>query len=113
MINTDKFKFHILIIAVLLLLTDCSKKVSTSEPKSDSYFLENGYSAATVFIPEGMAGCSWMLRLEKGNLEPLNLRDEFMKDGIKVWVKYHKEKNKVSACMMGDIVTIDEIEEKK
>ena len=108
----NNYKFHF-IISVFALIAGCAKKVVTADVKSETFFYEKGYSVATVLIPEGMAGCSWLLHLENRNLEPLNLPDEFKKDSMLVWVKYHKEKNKVSPCMMGDIVTIDEIEEKK
>jgi hypothetical protein len=46
-------------------------------------------------------------------LEPINLSDfqteVTIQDGQKVWVKYH-ETSGGSFCMVGKIVTIDEIE---
>jgi len=53
-----------------------------------------------------------MLQLDDGKkLEPVNLQDEFKKDNFNVWLKYQNYKGN-SACMAGEMITIDAIEKR-
>lgn len=67
------------------------------------------YTKASI-IKFDVDGCSWMLLLEDGKkLEPINLEDDFKKEGLKIWVQYQPYNN-YSFCMAGDMVSITKIE---
>jgi hypothetical protein len=71
--------------------------------------LHEGFTKATV-INYSVDGCSWMIQLEDGKLlEPVNLKDEFKKENLKVWIQYKHYEN-FSFCMAGEMVTISAIE---
>jgi hypothetical protein len=66
------------------------------------------FTAATV-INHTVDGCSWMIKLEDGKLlEPINLKNEFKKENLKIWVQY-KHYDNFSFCMAGEMVTITSI----
>lgn len=102
-----------LIITLLIAVISCSKKTSSVTEEVKDEFAGKGYTSAIIYMPHGMAGCPFLIKTENFTLEPLNLPDTFKQDSIKVWVKYHKEKGKLSVCMMGDIITVDEIQHRK
>jgi len=60
-------------------------------------------------------GCGWVIKLESGKkIQPINL-DKFdigLTDGQEVWVQFHKL-DLVGTCMVGDIVKLESIIEKK
>ena len=101
-----------LLVCVVFYLCSCCTSGKTVQ-QNDDYWISNSYSAGEIYFPEGMAGCSYLITVNDKKLEPLNLHDSLFIDKLKVWVKYHKEKNRMSACMMGDIVTIDDIQLRK
>lgn len=79
-----------------------------------SSFEKDGFVKATVVDNTGLDGCRFMLLLESGQkVQPLNLEENFLKDGMKVWVKYTVEKDAMSVCMAGEIVKIISIGERK
>ena len=94
----------VLALAVLLLSACCEK--TTVPPERD--YAKEDYQLAKVINP-GIAGCDYILMIASINYQPLNLSPDFKKEGTEVWVKYHKEKNQMTNCMMGDIITIDDI----
>lgn len=68
-----------------------------------------GFTKATI-INYTVDGCTWMIELEDGKkLEPINLKDEFKKNNLKVWIQYKHYEN-FSFCMAGEMVTITAIE---
>lgn len=74
---------------------------------------KNGFLKATVVDKTGLDGCRFMLQLEDGKmLQPLNLGEKYMKDGMKVWVQYTIQKDVMTVCMAGDVVNITEIEKR-
>ncbi len=100
------------IIGLVLLATMQScflfvkKKIETlKEPVP----LHIGYTKATI-INSTIDGCLWMIQLEDGKmLEPVNLKDEFKKEGLKVWIQYKHYEN-YSFCMAGEMVTVTAME---
>lgn len=86
----------------------CTEKRAQSKTTTVNY-KEQGYVEAETFFPEGMAGCNYLLKLTDKNLEPLNLADSLRKPGVKLWLKYHHEPKRMSVCMMGEIVTVDDV----
>lgn len=96
-------------VMVLIAMASCSKKTSAPD---DSFYISNGFQKAIIYNP-GIAGCNLILKIDSLSYEPLNLSNEFSVPDKQVWVKFHTEKNRMSTCMMGSMVTIDEIYWKK
>ncbi len=97
-------------MVVLSTIQSCfwfvKKKIET--PK-ETVPLHIGYTKATI-INYTVDGCSWMIKLEDGKLlEPVNLKDEFKKDGLKVWIQYKHYEN-YSFCMSGEMVIVSAME---
>ena len=89
------------LVLIGLVYSSCSKSKS-------------GMEKAKLHDYTGLDGCGMLIDLDNGEvLEPINLSDfqteVTIQDGQKVWVKYH-ETSGGSFCMVGKIVTIDEIE---
>ena len=62
-----------------------------------------------VEFVEVEGGC-WRIAGSDGvNYEPLNLRDEFKENGLKVWFEATIRKNMNSTCMVGLLVDIKNI----
>jgi hypothetical protein len=96
---------------VILLSSCCAKNISTVQ--SNSTVPDNKLTAATV-INYQVDGCNYLLQLMNGEkLEPVNLTEEYKKDQLKVLIKYHYEKDKMSVCMAGKIVFLDLIKLQK
>lgn len=75
--------------------------------------LWNGYTKATV-INYTVDGCTWMLELEDGKkLQPAELKPEFQKDKLNVWIMYETRKGGIGICMAGEMVNITAIELRK
>ena len=95
-------------------------KKKTSETIVDTHE-QNGFVKAIV-INYAVDGCTFMLqpgddaqevltgKVEK-KLQPVNLREDFKKDNLKVWIKYQHFKGN-SICMVGEMVTITAIEKR-
>ena len=83
-----------------LVVVACEK---TNPPVSDAV-------AATLHDYTGLAGCTWVIKLEKGDvLEPINL-NEFISspaEGKKIWIRYTVMNDLASICMVGQIIRID------
>lgn len=76
-------------------------------------FAAEGYLKATVIYYE-VDACKYVLQLEDAKkLEPVNLKEEFKKDQLPVWIKYLPKKNTVSICMAGTIVELTDIQLRK
>jgi|ERR1019366_3648444 hypothetical protein len=102
----------IISIVVLSAMQSCflfvKNKTEIQNPK-EPVPLYIGYTKATI-TNYTVDGCSWMIKLEDSKmLEPVNLKDEFKKEGLKVWIQY-KHYDNYSFCMAGEMVTITAIE---
>jgi hypothetical protein len=100
------------LLALLIIISSCNRTITrnTTEPWE---YRDSIYKAATV-INYALDGCTWMIRLEDGKkLQPSNLKPEFQKDKLKVWIKYTIKKGGVGICMAGEMVDITEIELRK
>lgn len=107
----------LLFASIIFLLTSCctkEKSQTVNNAQSDEHWKELKYVEGEVFLPEGMAGCSYLLKLQDEKiLQPLNLADSLKQENLKLWIRYHPEKSKMSVCMMGTIVTLDDIQFRK
>ncbi len=100
---------QIVLILLVVLSASCSKKVAGLKAFPEEEIKE-GYTKATV-VYSTVDGCNWLLQIEnEKKVEPINLKEEFKKDKLKVWIKYVIKKGAVGICMAGEIVTLTEIE---
>ena len=124
------FSFLILNFSFLITSCCCKKKASStvvaqtnSTATSDTdiqkiqeeqkAFANGGYNRGRIIYNE-VDGCGYMIQLGDGaKLEPTNLKDEFKKDKLDVWVKYTFKKGGASICMAGQIVDITDIQLRK
>lgn len=64
---------------------------------------------ATVIDYSELDGCRFLLKLEDGRkLEPVNLENKYMKDGLRVLITW-KNAEGMSICMAGTMVEITSI----
>jgi hypothetical protein len=96
---------HLVLILFVLSTSFCkTKNIQSSSTKEKTNFIE-----ATV-INYHLDGCSWILQLaDEKKLEPVNLKEEFKKENLNVWIKYEPY-NGASICMAGEMVTIKDIQ---
>lgn len=109
----NKLKNITLIIAGITLISatqSCRVTVkATPEVRKEPVPSYIGFTKATV-INSTLDGCTWLMELEDSKkLEPVNLKEDFKKDGLKVWIQYKHYEN-FSFCMAGEMVTITAIE---
>lgn len=94
--------FLVSFIFLLSISVSCNK---TEQPDKDAV-------TATLSDYTGLDGCSWVIKLENGEvLEPTNL-DGFnidMEEGKKIWITYVLSQYQVSICMVGPKIDITEI----
>lgn len=92
----------VFIIIIISFAFTCNK---VNQPHEDAV-------AAQLFDYTGLDGCSWIIKLEDEKvLEPTNLQDFDieLKEGKKVWIKYTEQTDLASICMVGPIVSIEDI----
>jgi hypothetical protein len=108
--NTEgRIKAALYFVLILLIAACCNKTAVTAERN----YSKEGFVSLKVKNP-GIAGCDYILSVADSTVyQPLNLDQSFRKDGTEVWAKFHKEKNMMTACMMGEVITIDEIHLRK
>ena len=123
------FSFLIFNFSCLIISCHCKKKTTTTSTQATSTtpsdsdiqkiqeqqksYANGGYSRAMIIYYE-LDGCGYMIQLGDGTkLEPTNLKDEFKKDKLDVWVKYTPKKGGASICMAGQIVDITDIQLRK
>jgi hypothetical protein len=108
---------NIVLIALVVFINACSHKTTHTKTapletttKASSAEDKAGFIKATV-IKLDLDGCSWMLQLEDGKkLEPINLKEEFQKVNLKVWIQYEPFTQGASICMAGEMVKVIAIE---
>ena len=101
---------RLLLFGIILFLFSCHKKTTPALVINHEEWQSLNYSHAKVILQTELAGCGYMLALDDGKmLEPLNLNDTLKRNDLKIWVKYHVDKNAMSVCMMGTIVKIEDV----
>jgi hypothetical protein len=59
-------------------------------------------------------GCGYLIVIESPSSElvlmPTDLSEEFQKNELKIWVKYHTTKPKQTICMKGAPIIVDDIQ---
>ena len=90
---------------LIALFVGCSQKHTPATGATDI-----GYTKATVIDSRELDGCTFLLELPDGTkLEPTNLPDAFKKHNLAVKIKYIPNKEVVSICMAGKMITITDI----
>ena len=108
---------HIIVTILITLFSYVScktKKAQKNETKEEVVVKKNfdKHIKATVTKNE-LDGCTWIIILDdEKRLEPTNLGEEFKIDSLKIWLQY-KVYNGNSICMMGQMVTITDIEKRE
>lgn len=95
------------VIVILFLAMSCSRKPPSTFAQ-DKYFLK-----VTIIDASEIAGCGFILETADGSrFQPDNLPKKFQKNNLKVLVRFH-EINRMTSCMSGKTIMIDEIKKTK
>jgi hypothetical protein len=96
---------------LLMLITSMMLVLSCGLFKSSQETIDvEEYAKGKVLDKRDLDGCTYVIELESGKkLEPINLTDDFQKEGLQVWVKYEEKKDIASICMMGTMVEVIDI----
>jgi len=87
-----------IIVSVLIILAiGCNaKKVSTMDNEmtnKESKMVEDGYKMGTIQLSDEESSCPVTIKLADPNysylLDPINIDDEFKKNGLEVWLKFN------------------------
>ncbi len=106
--------FIISLFAIITFFSSCAihKKGDHEVPDETKHSFE-GYEKATV-INYSVDGCTWMLLLDDGRkLQPAELKTEFQKDKLMVWITYTIKKGSVGICMTGTMISLTDIQLRK
>ena len=109
----------------VLLITACHRKSHveavdagqrTTMSKDTADYRSQGYVIATIRNQSGkLDGCGWVIELEGDKwLEPINLDEVYRVDAKNIWLKYTpvRDGQMASICMIGEMVTVDDIKER-
>lgn len=112
-----------IILLLFFLSACCTRKKTTDTIKEEQQpaavneevnWASKKYAVGVVVKSDGIAGCDYIVKLEDESvLEPLNLADSLKKNNLKLWIRFHQAKNQAGICMMGEIVTIDDVKYRK
>lgn len=107
-------KNKLLVFALALFLSCNISQKKSSSVNVVSLYDPLVFTMVTVVDKHELDGCSFLLM--KGDstyLDPINLEKKFQINGNHLAIKYHKIKNGMGTCMVGDLVSLDEINEIK
>src|SRR3990170_3501441 len=93
---------HRTLLLAFALAGACSGEVPTDPLKSETHALVN----ATVEFLNLEGGCWTIAPSEHVYYLPLNLPDQFRRDGLKVQVEVLRRDDYASVCMVGPVVQI-------
>ncbi len=83
--------------------------VTKQNPEAQVDYSKEGFTKVTV-VKLTLDGCSFLLQLADGKkLEAINLKEEYKKEGLVLWIKYTPNKKAMSICMAGEIVDLTEV----
>lgn len=114
--NKPKLLINYLLIFLFIGIYSCASKekatkTNQEETAQDEPTIDQNMKAATlVDYSERDSTCSLLLVLEDGNvLQPLQIDNEYRKDGIKVWIDFSYSKRKQGPCSFGTPIVINKI----
>lgn len=101
-----------------MLIASCANSSKTTETnatpeKTENKWLTEGFREGMVKDYSSLDGCGFLIVIdhlpEELVLMPTSLGEEFEKNELKIWVKYHTTKPKQTICMKGAPIIIDAI----
>jgi hypothetical protein len=101
----------ILILFTVVVFSACSAGKQSAPVSLEKETMQNlKYSPVTVIDRRNLDGCDFMLQMTDSSfLEPINLPDSVRINGLKLWLLFHTAKDRVSICMSGKIIIIDDL----
>ena len=89
-------KSLIAIVLLIFLLSSCGTKKNSSLSadtiaKENSKMIKAGYTKGEIITAKSADDCDFSIKVSDKNyfLDPINISDEFKKDGIIVWFKFN------------------------
>jgi hypothetical protein len=105
--------FYFISAILLFFFFSCRTQKQSDSSKSevkDAALLQEGFVKAEIRSYD-VDGCGFLIFLEdEKKLNPLNLGDEYKKEGLKVWIRYTIKKGVMTTCMSGEVVNILELQ---
>jgi hypothetical protein len=96
-----------------LIVLACLSFFGLISCKTEYPFAAEGFIKAEVHAYD-VDGCGFLLFLEdEKKLNPGELKQEFKKEGLKVWIRYEKKKGVMSTCMAGENIQLIDIRIRK
>ena len=118
-----KFKFEMMknplfLMLMIFALASCSETKTTASSASASTptvseadMTAQGFVAGVIHATDKDSGCPYTIETKKVTylLDPINLGNEFMKDGLQVWFKFHPLRMQ-SRCSEATPVDVSEMQ---
>jgi hypothetical protein len=100
------------IIAFFLLISCKSTMHNKTElPMTPKEMITDGYNKGVIIASKKEGDCPYVIKIEDDNstnyLDPVDLPDDFKKDGINIWFKYTPSR-RPKRCEKADPVTLDD-----
>jgi hypothetical protein len=103
-------------LTIIVTIGSCGQKTITEEnitPTTLMNFDKTGYTFGTIVQSKTEGDCEWTIKLENGkHLDPKSLEEDFMKNGMSVWIKYTPQR-RMQRCENAMPVGITEIKMNK
>ncbi len=94
------------------MASSCNSSKSTADDSAAkaeaASMIAKGYTLATVVLQPTEQGCPTVLKTDSELLDPINLKPEFAKDQMKVWITFARLR-RMNRCDMAGPVSITEI----
>ena len=101
-------KYPVIVAAITLLAGACSPD-NVGDPGTDTgrVWWTTGVDATVRLV--GVEGGCWVLDVGDQNYQPTNLPADYRVDGLRVRVRFRELRDAASFCMVGPIVSIENI----
>ena len=85
---------NIFFVTLIIVCISCHRKTTSALMQTNDELRNLKYIPAKVVLQTELDGCGYLLALEDGKmLDAINLNDTLKRNDLKIWVKYHLEKN--------------------
>ncbi len=102
---STSFKFKlVLLICLIAFINSCNKIKNTKNSQQCPNQVDG-----KIIDMSGLDGCRWMIQLNDGSkINPINLEDfgVTLKTNNNIKISYKENKDMMTACMAGKIITI-------
>ena len=105
-----QFLLSFTVLMCMAASCNSTKQATTNtDAKAESEaMIANGFSLANIVVQPSEEGCPVVIKTESEYLDPINLKPEFNKDQLQVWVKFARLR-RMNRCTMAAPVNIMEI----